>query len=95
MKLTKKQNEIVSLVTQLEKENDCTIYFMFDPSSQRIHPVKINDKTDNMTFDRFPAICTHTVATTMENKGVLISETLVKDDYRSFVLCKLNHAAIV
>jgi hypothetical protein len=91
IKLSKKQEEIVNHVIQLEKENNCTIYFKYDNHSKKIHPVKIiNIGTKKINIEQFPAICTYSIATAMENKGILIAEKISD----GLSLYRLNHENI-
>jgi hypothetical protein len=92
MKLTKKQIEIVDQIKQLENENNCTIYFRYLHSTNKIHPIKLNSVNEKeMNVFVFPYICTHAVATTMEKKGMIIPEVINND----LTLLKLNHEILV
>lgn len=101
MKLTKKQSEIISKVKEIEEETKKSVYFMYNELSRKIHAVTINLKENNEidTIENKELLCTHNVAMTMENNGILVAETVGKykryvgeDTLYDFVLCKVNPA---
>lgn len=99
MKLTKKQSEIISKVKQIEAETKQTVYFMFNQLSGRIHAVTVDLKEDNeiQVVNNKGILCTHNVAHTMENKGILVPEVVGKhklytneNSLHDFTLLKMN-----
>jgi hypothetical protein len=99
MKLTKKQNEIVNKLKQLESEAKETVYLMFNEFSKKIHAVTIEVTENNevITIENKGIICTHNVAASMEQKGILLTEVVGKrqkyfnsPELHDFTLCKIN-----
>lgn len=98
MKLTKKQSEIISKVKQIEAETKQTVYFMFNQLSNKIHAVTVDLKEENeIHVVNKGILCTHNVAHTMENKGILVPEVVGKhklytneDSLHDFTLLKMN-----
>jgi formylmethanofuran dehydrogenase subunit B len=100
-KLTKKQTEIIEQVKQIENETKQTVYFMFQQSSGKIHAVNIKLKENNevAAIENKGIICTHNVAVTMQNKGIIVPEVVGKykmfsnrPELYDFVLCKISPA---
>lgn len=64
---------------------------MYDRMSGKIRPTKINSiNGDNIDMTSLKIVCTHSVAMTMEKKGILIPEEIAKlNSGHSFTLLKL------
>jgi hypothetical protein len=99
MKLTKKQSEIIAKVKKIEAETKKTVYFMYNGISRKIYAVtvKLKDNNEIDTIEEKEILCTHNVCMTMENKGIIVPETVGKhkryvgeDTLYDFVLCKVN-----
>lgn len=87
VKLTKKQGEVIRHVQELEKKEKCTIYFWYNPTSRMIHPVQLmTPKGVLPSIKVFPMMCSHSVASLMEEKQLLIPEKI----HDTLSLCVLN-----
>lgn len=92
IKLTKKYAEIVDKMKRLESEQGCQLYFMYNHHSGKVHAVRIDEMKDNgVLYTQFDILCTHNVALTMQNKGVIKSEKIATlKDGSDFALCRLS-----
>lgn len=88
LKVSAKHSEIVRQIKSLEEENGCTIYLRYHPLTGKIHPIRVDSILDdkvNATF--FPAICSHNVAMTMENRNIVVP---ADTELNRFKAMKLN-----
>jgi formylmethanofuran dehydrogenase subunit B len=99
IKLTKKHAEIIEKVKQIENETKKTVYLMYQQFSGKIHAVNVKLKENNEidVIENKGIICTHNVAMTLQNKGIIVPEVVGQckqyaneDNLYDFVLCKVN-----
>ena len=77
IKLSKKHEEIVNKVKVLENEKGCKLYFMYNKYSKKLHATRIDEiQGGKILYTSFDTLCTHSVATSMENKGILKTEKI-------------------